>query len=254
VATELFDLGGKRALVTGASRGIGRTLAIGLAEHGADVFCVARNVTDLEETAKGVRAAGCRSGVLAADLGSEEACRQAVEATVEHLGGIDILVNNAAADHASSVLDTPTETWDHVASVNLRSPYLLCREAGRHLVAQGSGKVINMVSVMAQVAFRDNAAYVTAKHGLLGFTRALALEWARKGVQVNALGPGWIRTEMTAGLWQDERGSDWIVKRTPMGRWGETTDLLGAAVFLASRASDFMTGQAVYVDGGWTVQ
>lgn len=250
-----FDLTGRRAMVTGASRGLGRALAVGLAAHGAHVLCVARNEAGLVDTAKEI--AGLDRGsaeVFAADLRQESGIQGAVAAAVEGFGGLDIVVNNAADDHDSALEDTSLEVWRRVLDLNLDSCFRMCQAAGPHLKQSGRGRVINVVSVLASVAVRDNSAYVAAKSGLLGFTRALALEWARQGVQVNALGPGFFRTDMTRHVWEDERASKWITNRTPMGRWGEPEDLVGAAVFLASDAARFVTGQAIYVDGGWTAQ
>jgi NAD(P)-dependent dehydrogenase (short-subunit alcohol dehydrogenase family) len=250
----MFSLEGKKVMVTGASRGIGRALAKGLARQGAAVCCVARSEQGLRETVEEIIRQDGDAVWLRADLSDGNDAEDVVARAIAELGGLDVLVNNAATDHASSVVDTDIETWDHVIGVNLRAPFLLAHAAGTHMLQQGSGKVINVTSILSRVAVRNNSAYISAKTGLLGFTRALALEWARKGVQVNALAPGFIRTEMTQELWENERGTEWVVKRTPMGRWGEVDDLIGAAIFLASPASDFMTGQALYVDGGWTVQ
>ena len=251
----IFDLTGRRALVTGASRGIGRALALGLADFGAEVMCIARSGELLEETVAEIdRRGGGRAVSHAQDLRGEDGAKEAIEATVDRLGGIDILVNNAADDHESSVLETDLATWQRVIELNLESVFLLCRTAGPHLQRSGRGKVINVGSILAAVGVRDDAAYISAKHGLVGLTRALALEWARQGVQVNAIGPGFVRTEMTQPVWSSEAGSAWVLKQTPIGRWGEPDDLVGTAVLLASSASDFMTGQIVYVDGGWLAQ
>jgi NAD(P)-dependent dehydrogenase (short-subunit alcohol dehydrogenase family) len=143
--------------------------------------------------------------------------------------------------------------WRRVVQLNLDSCFLTCRAAAPHLLASGHGKVINVGSVLSHVAVKDNAAYISAKSGLAGLTRGLSLEWATKGVQVNLLCPGFIKTEMTQSLWETEAGAAWVTKRTPMRRWGEPADLVGPAVFLASSASDFMTGQSLVIDGGWTV-
>jgi NAD(P)-dependent dehydrogenase (short-subunit alcohol dehydrogenase family) len=216
-------------------------------------MCVSRSEEHLAETVAAIAAAGGRGELLATDLRGEEPIGSVVAATVERLGGLDILVNNAADDHDSSVIDTDLAVWQRVVELNLESCFLLCKAAGPHILAGGHGKVINVGSVLAHVAVRNNAAYIAAKSGLLGLTRGLALEWAPKGAQVNLLCPGFIRTEMTAGLWETDEGTDWVVKRTPMGRWGAPVDLVGPAVFLASPASDFMTGQSLVIDGGWTV-
>lgn len=250
----LFDLEGRRALVTGASRGIGRAIAVGLAEHGADVMCVARGEEGLKETVGEVAGVGRRGELLVADLSERDAPAWVVAETLGRLGGLDVLVNNAAGGHYTAAIDTDAEVWDRVLALDLRASFLLCREAGRHLVAQGRGKVINVASILGLAGDRHQAAYVAAKTGLVGLTRALALEWARSGVQVNALAPGFVVTDMTRRSFEDPRVRDWVEQRTPMGRWGRPEDLVGAAVFLASPASDFVTGHVLVVDGGWLAQ
>jgi NAD(P)-dependent dehydrogenase (short-subunit alcohol dehydrogenase family) len=252
--SPLFDLRGRRIMVTGASRGIGRALAVGLAEHGADVYCVARDADKLAQTAEMITSGGGRAITHAASLRGEEAIRDTVNAMVAEMGGIEVLVNNAADDHDSMLEDTDLETWRRVLELNLDSCFLLCREAAPHLQQSGRGKVINLASIMASVAMRGNGVYITGKAAIAGFTRALALEWARKGVQVNALAPGYIETDMTEPMWSNDRGRETIAKRTPIGRWGQPQDLVGAAVFLAGSASDFMTGQLLFVDGGFLIQ
>jgi NAD(P)-dependent dehydrogenase (short-subunit alcohol dehydrogenase family) len=248
-----FDLSGRRALVTGASRGIGRAIARGLAAAGANVLCVARSADALKETVADAPIGGERMDSFPVDLRSEEAVAQAIDVAVQGMGGLDILVNNAADDHDSSVVDTDFDVWRRVVQLNLDSCFLTSRAAAPHLLESGHAKIINVGSVLSHVAVRDNAAYIAAKSGLLGLTRGLSLEWATKGVQVNLLCPGFIRTEMTQSLWETEAGAAWVTKRTPMRRWGEPEDLVGPAVFLASSASDFMTGQSLVIDGGWTV-
>jgi NAD(P)-dependent dehydrogenase (short-subunit alcohol dehydrogenase family) len=251
MTTPSFDLTGRRAIDTGASRGIGRAIARGLAAAGANVLCVARSADALKETVADAPSGADRMDFFPADLRSEESIAQAVDAAVKGLGGLDILVNNAADDHDSSLVDTDFEVWRRVLQLNLDSCFLTCRAAAPHLLASGRGKVINVGSVLSHVAVRDNTAYIAAKSGLLGLTRGLSLEWATKGVQVNLLCPGFIKTEMTQALWETEAGAAWVTKRTPMRRWGEPEDLVGPAVFLASSASDFMTGQSLVIDGGW---
>lgn len=253
-AAALFSLAGRSILVTGASQGLGRALAVGLACHGAQVACVARNVENLEETAALIRAQGGEAMVHATDLRTPEGATSAIAAVVERFGRLDVLVNNAADDHDDPIEELSFDVWRRVIELNLDSCYRMCQIAGPHLKQHGSGKVINMISVLATVGVRNNSAYIAAKSGLLGFTRALALEWARQGVQVNAIGPGFFKTSMTRHVWENEKASKWIVNRTPIGRWGEPDDLVGAAVFLSSNASNFVTGQALYVDGGWTAQ
>ena len=248
--TDQFDLQGRRAVVTGASRGIGRALAVGLAARGAHVLAVARSTDGLEETAKLANDGAIE--IHAADLSSSDAIDETISVATETLGGIDILVNNAAADHDSPIEKTDIETWRRVLDLNLQSCWLLCRAASPAL-QDGGGKVINVASMLGTIAVRDNSAYISAKHGLVGLTRALALEWGRKDVQVNALAPGFVETDMMAGL-SDEQMAKWVRSRTPMGRWSQPEEMVGPVVFLASRASDFVTGQVLIVDGGYTAQ
>jgi len=253
-ADDAFDLGGRRALVTGASRGIGRAIAVGLAALGADVVALARSTDGLAET---VAASARKRGTVSAhsaDLSNPDSIERCVEATAESLGGIDILVNNAGTAHASYVEDTDLSTWERVVDLNLRTCWLLARAASPHLHAGDGGKLINVASVLGLVGSRGESAYVAAKHGLIGLTRALALEWAQHNVQVNALAPGYVETEMTRGMLEDDELARSVVKNTPIGRWGQTDEIVGPAVFLASRASSFVTGQVLVVDGGWTAQ
>lgn len=255
LSTNLFDLTGRTALVTGASRGIGQALAVGLAQFGANVVCVARSIDGLTETVGQIESVGRGKGLaLPADLRSEDSIQEVIDSAVESFDGLDILVNNAADDHDSSIEETDLATWQRVVELNLQSCFLLCKYAGPHLKQDKGGKVINVASMLASVGIRNNSAYVAAKSGLAGFTRAIALEWARANVQVNTLAPGFVKTAMTEAAWSDEAGSQAITRRTPMGRWGEVEDLIGATVFLASDASAFMTGEIVHVDGGWVAQ
>lgn len=254
MAPDLFDLTGRRALVTGASRGIGQAIAVAYAQHGADVLVVARTAAGLAETVDLANGAAGSITPLTADLRSDESIAGAVAEAAGRLGGLDILVNNAADDHDSAIEDTDLATWQRVLELNLQSCFLLCKAASEHLAASEHGKVINVASVLGTVAIQNDIAYVSAKHGLVGLTRALALEWARRGVQVNALAPGFVETAMTAPAFADEHIAKWIKRGTPMGRWAHPSEMTGPAVFLASSASDFMTGQILAVDGGWTAQ
>jgi NAD(P)-dependent dehydrogenase (short-subunit alcohol dehydrogenase family) len=249
---QKFDLSGRRALVTGASRGIGRALAVGLAECGANVLAVARSTDGLEETARLAPEDGGTIETHTADLSDVDAIEATVAAAIERLGGIDILVNNAAADHDSPIEETSLDTFKTVVDLNLQSCWLLCKAASAAL-EEGGGKVINVASMLGTIAVRDNSAYIAAKHGLVGVTRALALEWGRRGIQINALAPGFVETDMMAQL-SDEGVAKWVKSRTPMGRWSQPEEMVGPVVFLASSASDFVTGQVLVVDGGWTVQ
>jgi NAD(P)-dependent dehydrogenase (short-subunit alcohol dehydrogenase family) len=248
----IFDLTGKRAVVTGASRGIGRAIAVGLAEHGAEVIAVARTVAGLEETVAAAAGAAGSVRAHAADLSRPETIESAVTQAVETLGGLDILVNNAATDHDSPIEETDLSTFQRVIELNLQSCWLLAKAASPHLSADGGGKVINVASTLGLVAMRDDSAYIAAKHGLVGVTKALAMEWGRRNVQVNALAPGMVETEMTRDGLAIEAVAKWAIRNTPLGRWAQPEEMVGAAVFLASPASDFVTGHVLLVDGGWT--
>lgn len=247
-----FDLHGKRILITGASRGIGQAIAAGFARRGAHMVGVARSVDGLAETSSMCDGSAGSFTALPADLRSPESIAAVVDEAVATLGGLDVLVNNAADDHDSAIEDTSLETWQRVLDLNLQSCFVMCQRSSAALRADGGGKVINVASVLGTVGLRDDSAYVSAKHGLIGLTRALSLEWARRGVQVNALAPGFVETAMVNT--QDEGIAGFIRSKTPMGRWASVDEMVGPAVFLASRASDFMTGQVLVVDGGYTAQ
>lgn len=248
--SDAFDLDGRRVLVTGASRGIGQAIAVGFAMRGANVLGVARSVDGLQETADKSEGARGSFSAYAADLRSADSITATVQHAVSTLGGLDVLVNNAADDHDSPIEATSLDTWQRVLELNLQSCFLMCREASTPLRSDGGGKVINVSSALGMVGVRDDIAYVSAKHGLVGLTRALSLEWAKRGVQVNALAPGFVATAMVDTT--DEGVAGYIKSRTPMGRWATVEEMVGPAVFLASRASDFMTGQVLVVDGGYT--
>lgn len=249
-----FDLEGRRALVTGASRGIGRAIATAFARRGASVLGVARSADSLADTKASAEGLRGTIDVLVADLRSPESIAGAVEEANTRLGGLDILVNNAADDHESRIEDTDLETWQRVLELNLQTCFLLTQAASPYLKADGGGKVVNVASMLGTVAVRDDVAYVSAKHGLIGLTRATALEWARKNVQVNALAPGFVETEMLAPALADPDIAAYMRRTTPMGRVAQPEEIASAAVFLASSASDFMTGQTLVVDGGYTAQ
>jgi NAD(P)-dependent dehydrogenase (short-subunit alcohol dehydrogenase family) len=250
--TGSLVLDGQRALVTGASRGIGRALAIGLAEHGADVLAVARSKADLEETEEMSRAAAGSVTAHAADLSDPTEVETVVTRAVEVLGGLDILVNNAGTTQMGPIEQADLEGYQQVLTLNLQSCWLLCRAASG-VLDEGSS-VINVASMLSLVASRDESAYIAAKHGLLGLTRALSLEWARRGVRVNALAPGYVATAMTEPGLVDDRYAAWVRRNTPMGRWAQPEEMVGPVAFLASPASSFMTGQVLVVDGGWTAK
>lgn len=250
---NLFDLTGRRALVTGASRGIGQAIAVALAKQGADVVGAARSEDGLRKTAELAADASGSFQPHAVDLRSPESIEACIAHTAEALGGIDILVNNAADDHDSSIEDTDLSVWQRVLELNLQSCWLMIKAASPHL-KNGGGTVVNIASVLGLVAMRNDSAYIAAKHGLVGVTRAIGLEWARDGVRVNAICPGYVQTAMLPDLDANEAVANYIRKSVPMGRWSQPEEYAGPAIFLASGASSYMTGQVLVVDGGLTAK
>jgi len=247
----MFDLTGKTALVTGGARGIGRMLALALAEAGADIAITSRTESELRETAKEVEARSRTCLYQALDVRDSEAVRSFVDRIAEQQGGIDILVNAAGLNVRKSFLDLTADDWDLVMDVNLKSMFIVSQAVIPHMLKKRAGKIINIASLSSEVGFNGFAAYCASKGGVKQLTKALAVEFAKDGIQVNAIGPGYFRTKMTGPVFSDENKVKWMTERAPMGRFGNERDLGGAGVFLASSASDYMTGQVLYVDGGW---
>jgi len=248
---QLFSLEGKVALVTGASRGIGAAIALALAEAGADV-AVHGNHTPGAATAARVRGAGRRALEVVGDMADPATPDRLVRETVAALGRLDILVNNAGIIRRGPTVDTSDEDWMAVIDVNLHGVFRLCRAAGRHMLTAGAGgKIINIASLLSFQGGLNVPAYAAAKSAVAGLTRELSNEWAGKGLNVNAIAPGYMRTDNTEALQKDETRNRQILERIPAGRWGDPADLGGAAVFLASRASDYVNGHILAVDGGW---
>ncbi|WP_372782806.1 2-dehydro-3-deoxy-D-gluconate 5-dehydrogenase KduD [Phenylobacterium sp.] len=242
----LFDLSGRIALVTGANTGLGQGIAVGLAQAGADIVAVGRSAPD--ETAKMVAAAGRKLTAISADLGSTEP----IARVVAEAGPVDILVNNAGIIRRADSLDFTEADWDAVMDTNLKTAFFLSQAVARTWVdANRGGKIIQVASMLSFQGGLRVPSYAASKSGLAGLTKALANEWAGKGVNVNAIAPGYFTTNNTEGLRADETRSRQILERIPAGRWGLPEDLAGVAVFLASRASDYMHGAIVPVDGGW---
>jgi 2-deoxy-D-gluconate 3-dehydrogenase len=243
-------LEGKVALVTGASRGIGRAVALALAHAGADVALGARTARDLKLVADEIADLGRRSLPVSLDVTDSRSVDEVVSTVVDGLGGLDVLVNNAGIVHSRPVLETSDDDWDRVLTTNLRGVFLTSRAAGHILTAQGSGKVINMASNFGVMAMPDHGAYCASKAGILALTRVLALEWAPFNVQVNAIAPGYVATDLNAATRQDAGLTERIVRRIPAGRMAEADEIGPLAVLLASSASDFMTGSTLVIDGG----
>ena len=244
-----FDLSGRVAVVTGANTGIGQAIAIALAQAGADVALVGR--TPAEDTAAAIRDLGRRGLIVSADLSSIEPVQRIVDETVAGLGGLDILVNNAGIIRRADAVDFTEADWDAVVDTNLKSVFFLCQAAGRHMIAKGKGRIINIASMLTFQGGIRVPSYTASKSGIGGLTKLLANEWAKHGLSVNAIAPGYIATNNTAALQADEARNAAILDRIPAGRWGHAADLGGAAVFLASDAAAYVQGHILAVDGGW---
>lgn len=248
---ELFRLDGKVALVTGASRGLGQAMAIGLAEAGADVAGL--DIQGSENTSAEVEALGRRARSVTCDLRTAgvERLNEIITEIVHELGRLDILVNNAGIIRRRQALEFTETDWDDVMQIDLKALFFLSQAAARQMVLQGEGKIINVASMLSFQGGILVPSYTAAKSGVAGLTRALGNEWASRGINVNAIAPGYMATDNTAQLHADPVRSKAILERIPAGRWGEPDDLKGAVVFLASAASDYMQGVILPVDGGW---
>ncbi len=247
-----FSLTQRRALVTGASRGIGQALAVALAEAGADVICASSAPGGCDETVARIASLGTvKVAQLHADLSDMQAVQALAADALALWGGIDILVNNGGTIFRSPATEYPLAEWQNVLRVNLDASFLLCQQLGKKMIEQGSGKIINIASMLSYSGGITVPAYTASKHAVAGLTKALANEWGASGVQVNAIAPGYIRTDNTQALQDDTSRSKEICARIPAGRWGETDDLKGAVVFLASSASQYINGHILAVDGGF---
>ena len=250
MTSNMFSLEGKVAIITGANTGLGQGMALALAAAGADLALVGRSSAD--DTAEMARALGRRAHVIMADLSSLDPIAMIVRETKQALGGLDVLVNNAGIIQRNDSIDFTVEEWDSVMNVNVRSLFFLSQAVAREMIAANTGgKIINIASMLSYQGGIRVPSYTTSKSGVMGLTRILANEWARHGIQVNAIAPGYFATNNTAALQADQTRNAEILGRIPAGRWGEPTDLGGAVVFLASAASDYIQGVTLPVDGGW---
>jgi len=250
-----FRLDGRVAVVTGASAGLGVVLAETLAAAGARVVLAARRVERLEALAARIEESGAEALAVGCDVSREADVDALARATLERFGRVDVLVNNAGVNEVVPAEEESLESWERVVGIGLTGAFLCAQRLGRPMLEAGSGSIVNVASVLGLVASAQikQASYCAAKGGLISLTRELAGQWARRGVRVNALAPGWFESEMTADMFGDERSLDWIRSRDPMGRPGRADELAGPLLFLASDASSYITGQVLAVDGGWTI-
>jgi len=246
-----FDLTGRVALVTGSSKGIGFSLSKGLAKAGAQLVMNGRNEDDLEAAADTLRATGARVDTLSFDVTDPAAVREAVN-DYERVGQIDILINNAGMQHRGPLEDFETDAFDHLMRTNVNSAFYVGQAVAKHMIPRGQGKIINIASVQTALARPGIAPYTASKGAIANLTKGMATDWARLGLNCNAIAPGYFDTPLNAALVADPEFSAWLEKRTPQGRWGNVEELQGAAVFLASDAASFVNGHTLYVDGGIT--
>ena len=247
-----FELSGKVAMVTGSTRGLGEVSAMALAKAGADIAICGRNKDDLKRVSSAVRKTGNSAEGFYLDVTSPESVRDGVGRILKHFGKIDILVNNAGVNHRVPVLEYEEEAWDMVINTNLKGYFLVAKAVVPQMIGNGYGKVINMSSILGTIALPNQLAYAASKGGVDQMTKVMAVEWARQGVRVNAIGPTYFETDLVSQIRNDPERFNFINERTPMGRWGYLDELEGVVIFLAAPASDFITGQTIYIDGGWT--
>ena len=248
--TSLFDLSGRIALVTGSSSGLGSAMARGLAEAGATIVLNGRDEQRLDAALAALRHDGFSAEARRFDVTSQTEVEAAVAGVERDVGPIDILVNNAGIQRRASLIDIDEAVWDDVLAHNLKSVFLVGRAVARFMIARRRGKIINIASLMSEVGRKTIAPYTAAKGGVKQLTRSMCVEWAGYNIQANGIGPGYFRTELNTALLNDPDFDAWVRNRTPAGRWADPQELAGAAVFLASAASDFVNGQVLYVDGG----
>jgi gluconate 5-dehydrogenase len=250
LSIQLFDLSGRIALVTGSSQGIGFSLAQGLGRAGARIMLNGRDEGKLAAAAAELGAAGVACSTAAFDVSDPVAASAGVDRIEAEVGAIDILVNNAGTQRRMPLEEFPVETWREVMSVNLDSVFYVGQAVARHMIRRRRGKIINIASLMSEAARYSIAPYTAAKGAVKNLTKGMCTDWARHGIQVNAIGPGYFATRLNQALVDNPDFDAWLKARTPAGRWGRVEELQGAAIFLASAASDFVNGQVIYVDGG----
>jgi len=248
----LFDLAGQCALVTGSSQGIGFALAKGLAEHGAEVVLNGRDKAKLAEAARQLKEAGATVSVSDFDVTDAEAVKRGVDAIEQDVGAIDILINNAGMQFRTPLEDFPVDRWEQLLKTNISSVFYVGQAVARHMIGRGRGKIINIASVQSELARPGIAPYTATKGAVKNLTRGMCTDWAKHGLQINALAPGYFKTPLNQALVDSAEFSSWLEKRTPAARWGNVEELVGAAIFLSGKASSFVNGHTLYVDGGIT--
>ncbi|TRW99643.1 SDR family oxidoreductase [Paracoccus sp. M683] len=252
MSLSLFDLTGKRALITGSSQGIGLALAQGLAAAGAEIVLNGRDPGKLEAAADGLRADGYSTSILAFDVTDHAAARAAVDGYEADHGAIDILINNAGMQHRAPLEDFPEDAFQRLLQTNIASVFNVAQPVARHMIARRAGKIVNIASVQTALARPGIAPYTATKGAVANLTKGMATDWAKYGLNCNAIAPGYFDTPLNAALVADPAFTDWLTKRTPAGRWGQLPELIGAAIFLSSQASSFVNGTTIFVDGGIT--
>lgn len=250
---SLFDLSGKVSLVTGAGRGIGRSIALGLADAGSDLVLCSRSRDELEVVAGEARSKGVQAWVVTCDVGDPGQITSAVETAIREAGHIDVLINNAGLAIKRRAEDLPLEDWQTIININLTGVFLMAQAVGRHMLERGSGSIVNISSIAGKTGLIGSSAYCASKGGVDMLTKTLAVEWAERGVRVNSLAPAYTETPLVKSI-TDVRAdfAEKVVARTPMKRMADPDEMVGTAIFLASRASSYVTGETVMVDGGWT--
>ena len=250
--SDLFSLKGHAALITGSAQGLGFTIAKGMQDAGADIILSDVSENALEKARESLRASGHdAAGSYVFDISDEAQVTEAVNAIERDIGPIDILVNNAGIHKRSMLIDMPVENWRKVIDVNLSGAFIVGRAAARGMIARRRGKIINIASINALMVRPNIGNYCAAKGGIVTLTKSMATEWGEYNINVNAIGPGYFLTELTKPLSEDASFDSWVKSEVPLKRWGDPKDLIGLAVMLASPASDYITGQTIYVDGGW---
>lgn len=248
-----FDLTDQTAIVTGASKGIGKEIALLLAESGANVAIIARKQEELEDVAREIERLGRKALPISFDLMKTNEIEEVIDRIYKHFGRIDILINNAGINIPEPAEEVSIENWDKIMNINLKSVFFTSKAAGKYMKEHGRGKIVNMSSQMAFVGYYKRSAYSTSKGGITQLTKALSIEWASSNINVNAIAPTFIETPMTEVMFEDREFRNEVLSRIPLGRLAKTEDLFGAVIYLASNASNMVTGQTLVVDGGWTV-